>query len=111
MTQVRNKPSADGYALGEHLDRFCEQEIEKYRQTGMAVPHRCDTCAFRKNTYANGCVRYSVKPRKLKDGIPNDGQVFDQEQLDLVKKAAVAFNPKPTGGPHPTPKRAAAPLR
>lgn len=56
MALVRNKPEADGYALGEHLDRFCEQEIDKYRQTGLAVPRRCDTCAFRKGSYANGCV-------------------------------------------------------
>ena len=56
MTLVRNTPSPDGYALGERLDRFCEQEIEKYRATGMAVPRRCNTCAFRKGTYANGCV-------------------------------------------------------
>lgn len=56
MSVVRNKPTPDGYALGEHLDRFCDQEIEKYRQSGMAVPRRCNTCAFRKGTYANGCV-------------------------------------------------------
>jgi hypothetical protein len=56
MTLVRNKPSADGYALGEHLARFCQQEIEKYRQTGMVVPQRCNTCAFRKASYAHVCV-------------------------------------------------------
>lgn len=56
MSLVRNKPTSDGYALGEHLDRFCEIEIDKYKEAGLAVPRRCDTCAFRKGTYANGCV-------------------------------------------------------
>lgn len=56
-------------------------------------------------SYMNGCVRYSVKPRKLKDGVPQDAVVFDQEQLTLVKVAAVKMPSRPTGGPHPTPAR------
>jgi hypothetical protein len=53
---IRNKPSPEAYALGEHLARFCEVEIERYRESGMAVPRRCSTCAFRAGTYANGCL-------------------------------------------------------
>jgi len=56
-------------------------------------------------SYMNGCVRYQVVPRKLKDNLPQDGQTFDQEQLTLVKAGAVKIVAKPTGGPRPTPSR------
>ena len=56
MALVRNKPEPLGYAAGEHLARFCDVKIEKYRNTGVAVPQRCNTCAFRKGTRPNGCV-------------------------------------------------------
>jgi hypothetical protein len=56
-------------------------------------------------SYMNGCVRYELKPRALKDGMAQDGQVFDQEQLTLVKAGAVKIVAKPTGGPRPTPSR------
>jgi hypothetical protein len=52
----RNKPEPAGYALGEQLDKFCEVEIDKYKASGLAVPRRCNTCAFRKGTFPNGCV-------------------------------------------------------
>jgi hypothetical protein len=68
---VRNRPSANGYALGEHLDRFCEQEIAKYRDGGLAVPRRCNTCAFRKGTAPNGCVPTVMDARKCAlEGVP-----------------------------------------
>lgn len=71
MALVRNTPSPEGYALGEHLDRFCEQEAEKYKGTGLAVPRRCDTCAFRKGTYANGCVPTVMDALKCTaEGVP-----------------------------------------
>lgn len=66
---------------------------------------------FARYSYMNGCVRYELKPRKLKDGLAQDGQVFDQEQLELVKAAAVKVRQMPTGGPHPTPRRPSAPAR
>lgn len=56
-------------------------------------------------SYMNGCVRYELKPRKLKDGLAQDGQVFDQEQLVLTKAGAVKIAAQPTGGPRPTPTR------
>jgi hypothetical protein len=56
MELVRNEPSADRYSLGKHFYRFCEQKIDKYRPSDLPVPRRCDTRAFRKRAYANGCV-------------------------------------------------------
>jgi hypothetical protein len=53
---IRNKPTPEGRALGEYLARFCDTEIERYRDTGLAVPRRCDTCAYRAGTYGNGCL-------------------------------------------------------
>jgi hypothetical protein len=56
MALIREKPEPLGYAMGEYLDRWRGQEIEKFRHTGRAVACRCNSCAFRKRTYANGCV-------------------------------------------------------
>ena len=33
-----------------------------------------------------GCTRISVQPEKLKDGKPVDPQVFDEPQLEVLKK-------------------------
>lgn len=53
---IRNKPTPEGYALGEHVARFCDEELKRYESSGMAVPQRCSTCAYRAGTYANGCL-------------------------------------------------------
>jgi hypothetical protein len=55
MAAIRNKPTDLGYQFGEHLARFADQEERRYQGSGLAVPRRCNTCAFRKGTYANGC--------------------------------------------------------
>jgi hypothetical protein len=50
--------------------------------------------------YLNKCVRVGVTSQELKDGKPIDAHVFDEEQLIIVKAAAVKIDkPKPTGGP------------
>lgn len=51
--------------------------------------------------WLNGCYRYTLQAKKLnKDGIPHDGQTFDENQLRLVK--AMHFNGNhDTGGPRP----------
>jgi hypothetical protein len=56
-------------------------------------------------SYMNGCVRYELKPRALKEGLPQEGKVYDQEQLTLVKAGVVKIVAHPTGGPRPTPTR------
>lgn len=55
MTKTRNRPTELGRKLGKELARLCDGQEEKYAGTGLAVPHRCATCAFRAGTYANGC--------------------------------------------------------
>jgi hypothetical protein len=47
-----NRPSPEGYELGQHFARFADQEAEAHPEK----KHRCDTCAFRKGTPANGSV-------------------------------------------------------
>jgi len=37
--------------------------------------------------WSNGCVRYTLMPKALKDGIPQDSVTIDEEQLVLVSKA------------------------
>jgi len=55
MTLVRNKPTDLGRSFGKHLARFCEEKLKQYIGTGLAVPQRCGTCAFREWTAPNGC--------------------------------------------------------
>jgi hypothetical protein len=51
--------------------------------------------------WLNGCVRYCVQSKVLKDGAPNDFN-FDEEQLELTGAARIIINkPVPTGGPRP----------
>lgn len=53
--------------------------------------------------YLNGCLQYCVKPTKLKkDGTMTEGEWFDEQQLDLVKKKP-ATKKERTGGPQQTP--------
>ncbi|MDG6938500.1 MAG: hypothetical protein JRN42_08210 [Nitrososphaerota archaeon] len=51
--------------------------------------------------WLNGCVRVGVQPRELKDGKPIDAEVFDEEQLEAVKKSATEKAGRRSGGPCP----------
>lgn len=56
--------------------------------------------------YINGCVRYQLDPPKLnKEGKPQEGFIFDEGQIVLVKAGAVKIPAKDTGGPMATPGR------
>lgn len=63
-----------------------------------------------RHEYLNGCVRFSLQSRALKDGAPLDPLTFDIEQLELVE-AAEPRRVTPSGGPHDEPKRPAIPAR
>lgn len=56
-------------------------------------------------TWLHGCRRLTVQPKTLKDGKPLDPLSFDEPQLVLVKKKAVAPGSRETGGPRPEPRR------
>lgn len=69
-------------------------------------------------TWFNGCVRITVQPDKVKgDGTLPDGQTFDSQQIEVLKKGAIKPNrplvleqPQPsrrgyTGGPTPEPSQ------
>lgn len=56
MAKKRNLPSPEGRALGEHLARFADVEEEKWRKEMGLVPVRCQSCAYRKGSYPNGCL-------------------------------------------------------
>ncbi len=60
--------------------------------------------------WLNGCWRYTLQARELKDGKPIDSQVFDVEQLELVTGRGHVAK-KHTGGPWPDPVRHPAPVR
>lgn len=57
--------------------------------------------------WLNGCVRYFVQPRVVKDGIPVLASSVDEQQLKLIEAAAAAPAPEAgaekTGGPYPDP--------
>jgi len=60
-----------------------------------------------RHQWLNNCNTYSIKPRTLKDGAPQDSQSFDEPQLDLAEEKVIESNRK-TGGPErkvPQPNR------
>ena len=48
--------------------------------------------------WLNNCNTYTVKPTILKDGVPQDGQHFDEPQLKIVEEK-VHKESRSTGGP------------
>lgn len=48
--------------------------------------------------WLNNCNIYSVKPRALKDGVPQDSHSFDEPQLELIEEGVVKSD-RETGGP------------
>lgn len=46
--------------------------------------------AVAKTTWLHGCIRWLVQPPQRKDGSVPDAQAFDDPQLTVVKKHAVA---------------------
>lgn len=55
--------------------------------------------------FSAGCVRTSVQPRALKDGLPVDPSWFDECHLLVVTRANPKPKPAKTGGPRPEPVR------
>lgn len=71
MTQVRNKPCAEGMALGENLARFADKSEQRWREELGFVPVRCASCAFKNGTYPNGCLATVADATKcLMEGKP-----------------------------------------
>jgi hypothetical protein len=54
--------------------------------------------------WSNGCVRYSVQSKTMKDGKPIEPEWFDEQQLESVAAAPEQTIEK-RGGPMPDPKR------
>jgi len=52
--------------------------------------------------YMNGCLKYEIQPKGLKDGKIQDSYWIDEEQLVLVKSNFKEI--KPNGGPQNLPK-------
>jgi len=53
---IRNKPEPLGIALGEQLARFADESEHEFRGYLGFVPKRCNSCAYRKGTFPNGCL-------------------------------------------------------
>ena len=59
--------------------------------------------AISKIEYINGCVQYSIQPKKLqKDGSPVKSVWFDVGQLEIVDEEKASVEWKDTGGPTPS---------
>jgi len=50
-------------------------------------------------TYLNGCRRIAVQPTKLKDGAVQEARWFDENELRIIKWAAVKRGSQENGGP------------
>lgn len=53
--------------------------------------------------WLNGCVRVTLQPKALHEGVPVEPSTFDVEQVELVK--ARPTQRRATGGPKPEPSR------
>lgn len=96
-TRVKNKSvqglEEDVVYAQARIFEYGLEDVLKDRFTGFqgAVVYRAQ--------YNNGCIRYGLQSIKLdKDGKPVDVQVFDQGDLELVKRAKPRTS-KPTEGP------------
>lgn len=52
-----------------------------------------------RSQWLNNCNTYGLQPEKLKDGIPQERQHFDEPQIELVTEKVVNGS-RATGGPH-----------
>lgn len=52
-----------------------------------------------RNEWLNGCIQYCLKPKVDKDGKIPEGEWIDEQQVELVRKAASKAAAKTTGGP------------
>lgn len=64
--------------------------------------------------WLNSCKRLTIRPLKMKDGVPLDNRTFDSPQL-IVLEAGYYDRPvfkkeEKTGGPSITPNRAVDPV-
>ena len=64
--------------------------------------------AIAKVEYLNGCVRYEIQPRELKDGNKIESIWIDESQLITEKKKAVTGKSDP-GGPGDRPSEISHP--
>jgi len=64
-----------------------------------------------KSTYLNGCTRFLLEPRTLKDGSQIDAVWFDVEQLVKLKSGGFRPQVSPSGGPRPAPTNRMDPTR
>jgi hypothetical protein len=61
--------------------------------------------------WLNGCSRVGVQCEKLKDGLPQETQWFDEPQVQLVQPRRIIPAAAPPGGPRPNPSRHPDPAR
>lgn len=66
--------------------------------------------AIARTEWMNGCVRVTVRPQVLKDGVPVDSQTFDEPQLEVAQDTP-AEKAEPRHGPRPAASRAPDPSR
>lgn len=100
MGHILNEPDDAGRALGAQMARICEQEIATRIAEGKSDPARCDTCAYRAGTYANGCVGTLMDALKC----AMEGVTFYCHEDDKPCRGAALMqfdNPQPGCAPWP----------
>lgn len=89
-----NRPSPEGWILGEQLARLTDKAEAEVRQQFPNHASRCKSCAFRRGTLPNGCLPTVMDALKcVADGTPfHCHQQFDDNGVptDLCAGWAIA---------------------
>jgi len=66
-----------------------------------------------RTNWLQGCTRVGVQTQELHDGKPIESQWFDEPQLEVIEKGAIASQKteEPPGGPRENPSRQKDPTR
>ena len=69
----------------------------------------CEGVLIARTEWIYGCIRLTIQPKALKDGVPLDSQTFDLPQMEPVLNSAgmptVPPDADAPGGPRPSPSR------
>lgn len=67
---------------------------------------------YAKTEWYNGCIKFLIQPKEMKDGKPIEPEWFDAEQLIKVDEGVRSYSERvrePTGGPDKGGKEISAP--
>lgn len=104
IPEIPKRPSRNGKG-GEKMAEIKLGDKVKDVITGF------EGIAIAKAEYLNGCIRFEIKPEKLKDSKTTEAEWIDIQQLKVVKAGffKTAASAKPPGGPQCRPASLSTP--